>query len=338
MWYRLAINLSNISGLNSTETNVTPSVGVSNSIPEKIKSGIETNIDKVDDIYHYVGMDPDSESFRKSADNILEFSHQLVPILSFLIKIIESKSPIKHFISKYFSLTGLAADAYNIKDVCKQLENIEDAKLRVARFKEYFKASGGMHGVLTGMLAVFNTITKFINTLSHLNVHSPVDLNTVSMAFSLGEYFMEESREDEHKSGVNLLKTKVVNPHIEFLIKKNPKNKIVINYVAKLIKDNPDLRHDEVRDNALKFFLRDKKKNKFRHISGSKFYYLDIVHIVDNLYEDPHDHIPILKGKRINKEYFDKFMEFIGNASSIQMKINRATFNLNKLILMLPHL
>ena len=70
---------------------------------------------------------------------------------------------------------------------------------------------------------------------------------------------------------------------------------------------------------------------------NTKFSYIDIVHIVDNLYDDPHDHIPALRDRRISKEYVDNFMEFLGNASSIQMKISRATFNMGKLLAMLPH-
>ena len=58
---------------------------------------------------------------------------------------------------------------------------------------------------------------------------------------------------------------------------------------------------------------------------------------MDNLYTDPHDLIPALKGKRISKEYYDNLMDFLNNATMIQMKINRAAFNLSKLLLMLPH-
>jgi hypothetical protein len=335
MWYRHAINLSNLSGFNSTESSVVP---VNNlAIPEKIKSGINVGKEKVDEIYHFGGVDPNSESFQNFANGILEICHQLVPLLSSFIKIIESKSPLQVLISKFFSLTGLATDAYDILNICKQLEDIEDPKLRVDRFEEHFRASGGLHGVLTGMLAAFNVINKFLTFVMHINVNSPVDFSTVFMGVSLAEYFLEESRDDEHKSGVNLLKSTVVNPHIDFLIKKNPKNRIVVNYVQKLIKDRPELRHDEVRDDTLKFFLRNERKSRFKNIRGSKFYYRDIVHIVDNLYEDPHDRMPLLKNKRLNKEYFDKLMEFMGNASSIQMKVQRASFNISKLMLMLPH-
>ena len=67
-----------------------------------------------------------------------------------------------------------------------------------------------------------------------------------------------------------------------------------------------------MRDEALGRFLRDEKKSKFRNMPNSTNSYIDIVHIVDNLYQDPHDNIPALKGKRISKEYYDNFMEFLG--------------------------
>lgn len=335
MWYRHAINLSNLSGFNSTESSVVP---VNNlAIPEKIKSGINVGKEKVDEIYHFGGVDPNSESFQNFANGILEICHQLVPLLSSFIKIIESKSPLQVLISKFFSLTGLATDAYDILNICKQLEDIEDPKLRVDRFEEHFRASGGLHGVLTGMLAAFNVINKFLTFVMHINVNSPVDFSTVFMGVSLAEYFLEESRDDEHKSGVNLLKTKIVNPHTTFLIKKNPNNKIVVDYVKKYIKEHPELSHEEVKAHALEMFLRDEKKSKFRNMPNSTYSYIDIVHIVDNLYDDPHDHIPALRDRRISKEYVDNFMEFLGNASSIQMKISRATFNMGKLLAMLPH-
>ena len=93
-----------------------------------------------------------------------------------------------------------------------------------------------------------------------------------------------------------------------------------------------------MRDEALGRFLRDEKKSKFRNMPNSTYSYIDIVHIVDNLYQDPHDYIPALKGKRISKEYYDNFMEFLGNAPAIQIKIARASFNMGKLLAMLPHI
>lgn len=338
MWYRIAINLSNLSGFNSTETDVELKDGGIKDVPEKLLSGLEGSRDKLDELYHFGGLDPESEKFKNISNSILQVSSQLVPVLSSVVKIIEQQKPLQFLIKKQFSLSGIVVGIYDLLEVCKQLKDIEDPSVRVKRYAEYFKASGGLHGVATNLFAVFNSISKILNLVLHLNVHSPVDLSTVFMAFSIGEYVMEESREDEHKSGVNLIKTKVVNPHIDFLIKKNPKNKIVVNYVEKYIKDHPDASHEEVRENALKLFLRDEKKSKFKNISGTVYSYSDILQIVDNLYTDPHDLIPVLKGKRISKEYYDSFMDFLNNASMIQMKINRAAFNLSKLMLILPHL
>lgn len=336
MWYRVAINLSNLQGFSPVETSVVSRNNNVGSIPDKLVSNLNNAEEKVDNIYYFGGMDPESEKFQNFANDILEVSHQLVPVISAFIKIVDRQTPIQTLINKQFGLTGLLADSYQILEVCRQLEHIEDPELRVRKFTEYFRASGGMHGVLTGLLAAFNIISKFLYFIAHLDVHSPIDFSSVFMGVSIAEYFYEETKDDKDKSGVDLLKSKIVNPHIEFLINKNPRNKIVVNYVTRLIKDRPELRHDEVRDNALEYFLRD-KKSRFRDLPGSKFYYLDIVHIVDNLYEDPHDQIPILRGRRINKEYADKVMDFMGSAPAIQMKINRAVFNLNKLILMLPH-
>lgn len=337
MWYRIAINLSNLSGFNSTETDVESRDGRIKIVPEKLLSGLEDSKEKLDELYHFGGLDPDSEKFKNLSNSILKVSHELVPVLTNVVKIIEQQKPLQFLIKKQFSLMGIITDIYHLLDICKQIEDIEDSSLRVKKFTEYFKASGGMHGVATHLFAVFNSISKMLNFLMHMDVRSPIDFSSLFMGVSVAEYFLEESREDEHKSGVNLLKTKVVNPHIEFLIKKNPKNKIVVNYVEKYIKDHPDASHEEVKENALKFFLRDEKKSKFKSLPGGKFSYIDIVNIVDNLYTDPHDLIPALKGKRISKEYYDNLMDFLNNATMIQMKINRAAFNLSKLLLMLPH-
>lgn len=337
MWYRVAIDLSNLKSFSPVETSTVSTGSGAQAIPEKIVSSLEANQERLDEIYHFGGYDPESDKFTNVANTILQVSHSLVPLLSSIIKLIEKETPVKFFIKKQFSLMGLITDIYHILDVCKQLENIEDPQLRVRKFSEYFRASGGLHGVFTGILAVFNTLTKFLNIILHLNVHSPIDFSVVFMGVSIAEYLFEESREDEHKSGVNLLKTKVVNPHTTFLIKKNPNNKIVVDYVKKYIKEHPELSHEEVKAHALEMFLRDEKKSKFRNMPNTKFSYIDIVHIVDNLYDDPHDHIPALRDRRISKEYVDNFMEFLGNASSIQMKISRATFNMGKLLAMLPH-
>ena len=338
MWYRIAINLSNLPGFNSTETDVELKDGGIRDVPEKLVSGLEANHEKLDEIYNFGGYDTESEKFINIANTIMQVSQSLVPLLSSIIKLLDKDTPLKFLIKKQFSLMALMNDMRHVVDACEKLEAIQDPQLRIKKFTEYFRASGGLHGVFTSILAAFNTMTKFLNIAMHLSVKSPVDLSTASSLVSVVEYLFEESREDEHKSGVNLLKTKVVNPHIEFLVKKNPNNKIIVNYVKKYIEDNPDKTHEEVRNEALGRFLRNEKKSKFRNMPNSKYSYIDIVHIVDNLYQDPHDYIPALKDKRISKEYYDNFMEFLGNASSIQMKITRASFNMGKLLSMLPHI
>ena len=56
--------------------------------------------------------------------------------------------------------------------------------------------------------------------------------------------------------------------------KKNPNNKIIVNYVKKYIEDNPDKTHEEVRGEALGRFLRDKKKSKFRNGKITKKHFI----------------------------------------------------------------
>ena len=95
--------------------------------------------------------------------------------------------------------------------------------------------------------------------------------------------------------------------------------------------------HEEVRAHVLDYFLGKQKKRKFKRIPG-QFNYKDIQEIVDILYVDPHDLLPVLGGKRISKLYYDAFMEMMNNASMMQAKCSKASFMLNKLIILLPHL
>jgi hypothetical protein len=65
--------------------------------------------------------------------------------------------------------------------------------------------------------------------------------------------------------------------------------------------------------------------------------YIAMKRAVDLLYDDPHDLHPAFAGKRISKEYYDNFMNFLNSTDAIQIKIIRATLSMQKLLLMLPH-
>ncbi len=337
MWYRVAIDLSNLKTFSPVETSVSPKEDKLRPITENIVSVIDSNRDRMDEIYHFGGLDPDSENFKKIAHNIVDLCHILKPLLESIIRLIQDEKPLHFLVRKQFGLNSILADLYHIVNMCNQLEMEKDPEVRVSKFIENFKASGGMHGIFTGVLSVFNSITKFLKFFSHIDVHSPVDFSIVYMGVALIEYFLEETREEEHKSGVNLLKTRLINPSFEFLKKKNSKNVVIIKYVKDLIKNNPELSHGEVEELALDYFLKGDRDKKFRDIPGGRYYYLDIVQIVDLLYDDPHDLHPAFAGKRISKEYYDNFMNFLNSTDAIQIKIIRATLSMQKLLLLLPH-
>ena len=337
MWYRLAINLSNISGFSPVETSVSKKDDKLRSVTDNVKSVIDSNRDRIDEIYHFGGLDPDSEEFKKIAHTIVDHCRTLKPLLSSIIDLIQAQKPLHFLVRKQFGLNAILSDLYHIVDMCNQLELEKNPEARVNKFIEYFKASGGMHGIFTGVFAVFNSITKFLKFFGHIDIHSVIDFPTVYMGVALTEYFLEETREEEHKSGVSLLKTRMINPSFEFLKKKNPKNVVIIKYVEDYIKKNPNLSHGEVENHALDYFLKGDRNKKFRDIPDGRYYYLDIVHIVDLLYQDPHDSLPFLRGKRINKEYYDNFIYFLNSSDAIQMKILKATYSMQKLALMLPH-
>ena len=337
MWYRIAIDLSNLKTFSPVETSVSPKGDKLRPITENIVSVIDSNRDRMDEIYHFGGLDPDSEHFKKIAHSIVDLCHTLKPLLESIISLIQDEKPLHFLVRKQFGLNSILADLYHIVNMCNQLEMENDPEVRVSKFIENFKASGGMQGIFTGVLSVFNSITKFLKFFSHIDVHSPVDFSIFYMGAALIEYFLEETREEEHKSGVNLSKTRLINPSFEFLKKKNSKNVVIIKYVKDLIKNNPELSHGEVEELALDYFLKGDRDKKFRDIPGGRYYYLDIVQIVDLLYDDPHDLHPAFAGKRISKEYYDNFMNFLNSTDAIQIKIIRATLSMQKLLLLLPH-
>jgi hypothetical protein len=342
MWYREAINLSNLQGFSPVETSVISKGSGIGSIPDKLVSNLQGAEEKVDEIYNFGGMDPESEQFQKFSNEVLNLAKALLPLLNSIVAFFEKQTILKFFLTGQFRLGSIIGDIYFLISVCKELENIEDDKVRVKRFADKLRGFGGTQGILSHLVSVFNSVSTILGNLLHLNISSPIDFSTVFMSTALAEYFFEESRDDEHKSGVNLGKGRLVTPTIEFLIKKNPDNRVIASYVERYIKQNPDKTHEEVRAHVLNYFIFSKREpfrnnKKFRRLPGD-YNFKDIEDIVDIIYVDPQDVMPVLGGKRISKFYYDRFEMLMNNAVFMQTKLYKASFMLSKLVIMLPHL
>ena len=141
----------------------------------------------------------------------------------------------------------------------------------------------------------------------------------------IAKYLFEESGDDRDKSGIKIIKKRVINPSLQFLFEKNPKNRDLHKYVIELMRENEDLTHEQIRDNALKYY-RDRINPQ------------DIVELVDLVYEDPHDALGVLRGRRISKRFYDSFNHLMSNSGALQINCLKASMGLAHMLDWLTHI
>ena len=141
----------------------------------------------------------------------------------------------------------------------------------------------------------------------------------------IAKYLFEESGDREDKSGLKIIKSRVINPSIEFLFEKNQNIKDLYKYVNEVMVKNSEMTHDQIRDDALKYY-------------GDRLKKEDIVELVDLVYEDPHDAMGVLRGRRISKRFYDNFNYLMSNSGTLQMHCLKASMSLGHMLDWLTHI
>jgi len=343
MWYKQAIDLSNLRGFSPVETSVDSidKKPLTESIPHRVITKFHENRDEIDNVLQFGGLDPEAPFVVDYAEKLLVIIGQLVPALEGVLNYIEERHILRWLnfgLLRYTSLNWVIEDTKNLIILCKNISSISDPRERVEKFLHGFKISDGLYGLIANLVMIFNTIVKVLNEFTDLHIDNKWTFAAYFYGAPFAKYLFEESGADEDKSGLRIIKERVINPTAEYLFKKNSKNRIVYNYALKYIGENPDKTHDEVRDHVLDRFDEDTSKGRFVDMPGEKLNSKDILEIIDILYDDPYDVIGLLRGKRINKTYYDKFIYLMNNSSSLQTKCIQATNALNDLLQWMSHI
>jgi hypothetical protein len=208
--------------------------------------------------------------------------------------------------------------------LCNKVKVIEDPRERVEEFISGIRKIDGLYGFIANSVMIFNTIVKGLKEFAGLDIDNKWTFMAYFYGAPIAKYLFEETGDDEDRSGLKIIKKRIINPSIEFLFEKNPNNKLLYNYIIELMEKNKDLTHDQIRDNAFKYY-KDRIKPE------------DIVALVDLVYEDPHDVSGVLRGRRISKTFYDNFNYLMSNSAALQMHCLKASMGLSHILDWLVH-
>jgi hypothetical protein len=60
--------------------------------------------------------------------------------------------------------------------------------------------------------------------------------------------------------------------------------------------------------------------------------------MVDLVYEDPHDALGVMRGRRISKRFYDSFNYLMSNSGTLQMNCLKASMSLGHMLDWLAHI
>lgn len=348
MWYRIAIDLSNLRPMNQVESAEPTSINETKLTDQPVHKAIEKfhfQRDQVDNILQTYGLDPDAPFLVNIADQLLEIIGKLIPDLEGVVEFIQTKGLIgwMNFILLRFTAgRWLIEDTKNLIAILNDVKNTQDPKERLAKFLKGMREKDGLFGLIANGVMIFNTIAKALKEIAGLKLANQWTFSAYFYGAPLAKYIMEMQGDKEDQSGLSFINTRVINPTNEYLLKSNPKNQEVINLVEKYIANNPTgahYMHDEIEAKVLEYF-KDRIKPKSRIRENLPQYDLrreDIVAIVDNLIENPWDETGPTKGMRLNSDSVKQFMNFLNNPSQFQAWFLRIYMALDNLYNFVSH-
>ena len=264
--------------------------------------------DEIDNVLQFGGLDPDSPFIVEYAEKLLVLIGEVVPALEGILSIVEQGHFLKwinFILLRFTSVNWIIEDTKNLISLLNSVKSINDPRERVNAFLSGFSKIDGLYGFIANSVMIFNTIVKGLKEFANLDINNTWTFMAYFYGAPIAKYLFEESGEEEGKSGLKIIKNRVINPSIEFLFEKNPNIKDLYEYVNEVMEENSDMTHDQIRDDALKYY-RERVKPQ------------DIVELVDLVYEDPHDVSGLLRGRRISKRFFDSFNNFMSDSNAIQ--------------------
>ena len=330
MWYRIAVDLSNLKGFSPIETSVSD-VGKKPLTERPLHQSVtkfHEGRDEVDNVLQFGGLDPDSPFIVDYAEKLLVLIGEVVPALEGILDVIEQGHTLKwinFILLRFTSANWVIEDTKNFISLCNKVKGIEDPRERVDTFISGIRKIDGLYGFIANSVMIFNTIVKGLKEFAGLDIDNKWTFMAYFYGAPIAKYLFEETGDDEDKSGLKVIKRRVINPSLEFLFEKDSKNKVLYKYVIELMDKNKDMTHEQVRDNAFTYF-KDRVNPK------------DIVELVDLVYEDPHDALGVLRGRRISKTFFDSFTGLMSNSAVLQAQCLKASLALGQIINWLMHI
>ena len=330
MWYRIAIDLSNLKGFSPIETSVSE-VGVDSLTERPLHKSVtkfHESRDELDNVLQLGGLDPDSPFIVDYAEKLLLVIGEVIPALEGILGIVEQGHFLKwinFILLRFTSANWVIEDTKNFISLCNKVKGIEDPRERVDTFISGIRKIDGLYGFIANSVMIFNTIAKGLKEFAGLDIDNKWTFMAYFYGAPIAKYLFEETGDDEDKSGLKIIKKRVINPSLEFLFEKDSKNKVLYKYVIELMDKNQDMTHEQVRDNALKYY-------------GDRLKKEDIVELIDLVYEDPHDAMGVLRGRRISKRFYDNFNYLMSNSGTLQMHCLKASMSLGHMLDWLTHI
>jgi len=331
MWYRKAINLPDWK-FTPIETSVqkTDNTSLTDSNLHQSVTKFHEGRDEVDNTLQFGGLDPDSPFIVDYAEKLLVLIGEVVPPLEGILGFVEQGHTLKwinFILLRFTSSNWIIEDTKKFIVLCNSVKNIQNPHERIDAFINGIRKTDGLYGFLANSIMVFNTIIKGLKEFAHLDINNKWTFMAYFYGAPIARFLFEESGDDEDKSGIKIIKKRIINPSLEFLFEKNHKNKDVHTYVLNLTRNNLKMSHDDVLKNTLNYF----ENNNSKAI-------LDIAEIVDLVYEDPHDLMGITQGRRISRAFFNDFTSMMSNSSTLQFNCLKASMALSHMLDWIVHI
>ena len=329
MWYREAIKLPDkkFTPVESSVESVGSKPLTEGDLHQSLTKFHEGR-DEIDNVLQFGGLDPDSPFIVEYAEKLLVLIGEVVPALEGILSIVEQGHTLKwinFILLRFTSINWIIEDVKNLISLCNRVKSISDPRERIDAFISGIRKIDGLYGFIANSVMIFNTIVKGLKEFAGLDIDNKWTFMAYFYGAPIAKYLFEESGDEEDKSGLKVIKNRVINPSLEFLFEKNSKNRDLHKYVIELMEKNSEMTHEQIRDNALKYY-RDRIKPQ------------DIVELVDLVYEDPHDVSGLLRGRRISKRFFDSFNIFMSNSGALEMYCFKASVALSHMLEFIRHI
>jgi hypothetical protein len=330
MWYREAINLPDWK-FTPVETSLqkTDDKSLTDSSLHKSVTQFHENRDEIDNTLQFGGLDPNSPFIVDYAEKLVSLIGEVVPPLETILSIAEQGHTLKwinFILLRFTSANWIIEDTKKFINLCNRVKNIQDPRQRIDEFITGVRKTDGLYGFIANSIMVFNTIVKGLKEFSRLDINNKWTFMAYFYGAPIARYLFEEAGDEEDKSGVKIIKKRIINPSLEFLFEKNSKNRDVHAYVLDLTRNNPKMSHDDVLKNTSSYFKNNNSNSP-----------LDITEIVDLVYEDPHDLMGITRGRRISRTYYNSFVSMMSNSSLLQLNCLKATMSLSHMLDWIMH-